>query len=62
MKYSAESLFITIKNSYIEDNTIKSAVYYIDHGRGALRMSKGWLINIEEVIVIQKKMEYTLRI
>ena len=34
MKYSAESLFITIKNSYIEDNTIKSAVYYIDHGRG----------------------------
>lgn len=33
MKYSAESLFITIKNSYIEDNTIKSAVYYIDHGR-----------------------------
>lgn len=34
MKYSAESLFITIKNSYIEDNTIKPAVYYIDHGRG----------------------------
>lgn len=34
MKYSAESLFITIKNSYIEDNTIKSEVYYIDHGRG----------------------------
>lgn len=34
MKYSAESLFITIKNSYIEDYTIKSAVYYIDHGRG----------------------------
>lgn len=34
VKYSAESLFITIKNSYIEDNTIKSAVYYIDHGRG----------------------------
>ena len=36
MKYSAESLFITIKNSYIEDNTIKSAVYYIDHGRGIM--------------------------